>query len=558
MIKLTSTLAAIAMSLSSTSVYATSAMASGKNGWQVSKPLLTVGENINGYTPPGLLDGLGAMKWNSNTVRVFVNHEIKHDKGYAYTMQNGNNANFSMTGARISYFDIDKSTREIVDAGLAYEMIYDANQKLVANTKFLANDLAGFSRFCSGALVEAGTFNGHSENAASNMNYGLKDTIYFTGEELGGEDNPVGGAEWALDVKAGALWQVPAMGRGAWENIAIVDTGNHRQVAFIIADDTAPFEADGDGVNEAAPLYLYLGEKKQAGNFLERNGLIDGQLYVWVADSGETSPADFNASKSNKLSLLGRWLNIDNSQNLDKAREDGVEGYDEYGYPTQRNLWTQAKAKRAFGFSRPEDVAFNPDKPNQVVLASTGRQTYADGADAFGTIYIVDTDFSDLSAKLTIIYDGDADPSRQLRSPDNLDWADNGRILIQEDKAVEETLEGEVLFGDEAVNPNEAGIIVMDPKTGARLRVANINREVVLDASIENAAGAIDKDAGKAGEWESSGILDVSKLFGEKKGSLFLFNVQAHGIEKQPGKSRIQEDDLVEGGQMLFLQSPDK
>jgi hypothetical protein len=191
------------------------------------------------------------------------------------------------------------------------------------------------------------------------------------------------------------------------------------------------------------------------------------------------------------------------------------------------------------------------------------------GSDTFGTMYTIKTNFNDLSAKISIMYDGDADPSRQLRSPDNLDWADNNRILIQEDEAEEDTLSGdEVLFGAGAKNPNEAGIVVMDPKTGASLRVANIDRSVILDASLADPTQAFDLDDGAAGEWESSGIIDVSSLFSEKAGTLFLFDVQAHGIEDQSTKSingmgpnpnsRINDDDLVEGGQLLFLQAPEK
>jgi hypothetical protein len=63
----------------------------------------------------------------------------------------------------------------------------------------------------------------------------------------------------------------------------------------------------------------------------------------------------------------------------------------------------------------------------------------------------------------------------------------------------------------------------------------------------------------EAGEWESSGILDVSELFGEKRGTLFLFDVQAHGIEDQDdfnADSRITDGDLVEGGQLSFLMAP--
>ena len=115
----------------------------------------------------------------------------------------------------------------------------------------------------------------------------------------------------------------------------------------------------------------------------------------------------------------------------------GATGYDEWGYPTQRTLWTAAEAVGAFGFSRPEDVATNPVDGTEIVLASTGVDTYAvdsetgNGVDTFGTIYTVTLDFGDLenpTAALTILYDGDADGTRALRSPDNLDWADEGDI----------------------------------------------------------------------------------------------------------------------------------
>ncbi len=108
-----------------------------------------------------------------------------------------------------------------------------------------------------------------------------------------------------------------------------------------------------------------------------------------------------------------------------------------------------------------------------------------------------------------------------------------------------------------AANPNEAGIVRMD-KHGNRIqRIANIDRSVVRDPTTSGTP--VDQDAGNAGEWESSGILEVSRLFGEKKGTLFLFDVQAHGIEDQDdfnADSRITDGDLVEGGQLLFLTAP--
>ncbi len=514
-------------------------MVDGQDDWEANE-ILTIGETINGYTPVGILDGIGAYKLNHDTVRVLVNHEIPQDQGYAYDVNNGLGGTFQMTGARVSFFDIDKDTMEIVDGGLAYDTIYDANGNIASNTSFLSNNFKGFTRFCSSRLSEREQFG---------RGQGLKNRIYFTGEEDGGTFNPVGGAEWALDPEDSSIWHVPAMGRGAWENNAEICTGSKNTVAFILADDTSPFDADGDSVKEAAPLYLYIGEKDPQGDFLGQNGLRNGKLYVWVPKNPNIKdPSDFNTSGTQ----LGEWVEIDNSP-TGSPSEDGSTGYDEYGYPTQRTLWTRAEDAGAFQFSRPEDMSINPKRCNEVIQNSTGRSSDFGGADRVGTVYTINTNFKNLKATLTIIYDGDADPTQALRSPDNVDWAHDGFAYIQEDRAVDD------LFGAGAVNPNEAGIVKLNPKNGKVKRIANIDRSVVLDASIVPPTNADDLDAGVVGAWETSGILDVSRLFDINDDGIFLiFDVQAHGIRDQLAGSRINDSDLVEGGQLLFLKLHNK
>lgn len=61
--------------------------------------------------------------------------------------------------------------------------------------------------------------------------------------------------------------------------------------------------------------------------------------------------------------------------------------------------------------------------------------------------------------------------------------------------------------------------------------------------------GQTDPDGTDIGRWESSGIIDVSELFGEDPGELFLFDVQAHSLRD----GSIEEGNLVEGGQLAFL-----
>ena len=522
-------------------------------------PIFTVGEVIDDYTPPGILDGLGAYEYDSDTVRVLANHELLHFRGYTYELSG--NPGLELTGARVSYFDIDKDTLEVTDSGLAYDTIYDwegnaPTDKTFLGTPFYDSDADtwsgpdGLSRLCSSSYFEPGEFgNGR----------GLEDGIFFTGEEDGGDFNNVGGAEWALDAATNSLWQLPDLGRGAWENVTVLDTGNSNTVAILLMDDTSPFDVDGDGVKEAAPLYLYVGVKDPGGDFPAQNGLRGGKLHVWVARKGARSPEDFAGTGS----LAGDWVEIDNNRRADEADPTGETGYDLNGYPTQKTLWTRAEALGAFGFSRPEDVATNPNRGNEAVLASTGRSSDFNKADRVGTIYTIKTDFANKTARLKIIYDGDADPAQAIRSPDNLDWADDGMVYIQEDRAASG------LFGYAVTNANEAGVVKLDPATGKTTRIANINRSRIFDASLGDAdldpdpddvlyawETAVDVDSADVGAWESSGIVDVSGLFDSAPGTIFLLDVQAHGIEDQydfNSDSRIKDSDLVEGGQLLFL-----
>ena len=240
--------------------YAQDSMLEAMSPW-TAEPVFTVGQSIGGYTPPGIMDGIGAYDMGG-TVRLLVNHELEGAHGYPYEVYDYEGEPFQMTGARISYFDIDRDTLEVTGAGLAYHTIHTADGSIAGDASFLTSE-GGFNRFCSGTLHEGDEFG---------PGMGIGDATYFAGEEFG-----MGGM-WALNPETGHIWHVPDMGRGAWENVSQVCTGTTRTVAFILSDDTSPYDVDGDGVQEAAPLYLYVGTKNQYGDFLERNGLRGGSL----------------------------------------------------------------------------------------------------------------------------------------------------------------------------------------------------------------------------------------------------------------------------------------
>ncbi|MFB3070591.1 MAG: alkaline phosphatase PhoX, partial [Nitrospirales bacterium] len=534
-------------------------MLHGLGGWQVT-PVVTIGDSLPSrdshardgrYQPVGSMDGLGASVWDDRTVRVFVNHELRRQAGYPYRVRNET----LLTGSRVSYFDIDRTTRRVVNSGMAFDRVYDRQGLIVTRARQInqANELmSGLSSLCSAQLVKGG-------------HYGFVDTIFFTHEEVPDPiAHPHGGSLWALDVASKSLHAVPTAGRMAWENTTALNIGGDR-IALLIGDDTAPQSEDPQAFGRvatvdtppshivAAPLWLYIGRKNaslfeirqtlpptlsaQSNDFLNRNGLLVGALYYFVATNGITTIDDFHGTGAG---LSGKWMKI---VILDSAKADQP-GYDEWGYKDGFTLRREAKAGGAFQFSRPEDVSTHPLIGTRAVFSSTGHDEVF-RQDAWGTIYQVDLNFDAMTATLTILYDGDdagggqvRGPDFGLRNPDNLDWADDGFIYVQEDNAKMM----QPLFGSQS--GEEASIWRLDPQNGTIQRVAQMDRSVSLPNRMT------DSRPDMIGAWESSGIIDVTELFETQAGErLLLSTIQAHSVRD----GLITQAHLVEGGQLVFL-----
>ena len=510
----------------------------GHNGYSTTA-LLTVGEfvaNIDGgkdYQLTGLPDGMGAVELDDNTIRVFTNHEFSQSRGTAFSLANG--AEFP-SGARVSIFDIDKDTLEITRGGLGIaRVVVDGGIELdPGNIDQYISDYSIINRLCSATMA------GPAD--------GLRDFIFFTGEET------AGGREWALDAATRTLYEVPAMGNGAWESAIVVPTvGTPAEglTVVVLGDDST-----------GRPLYMYLGEQgSQDAGFLERNGLADGQLYALVTRTGANTNTEFAGT--------GRyvpcsWVALASNNPSEDITGDGrINRADDI--QNMRNLVAEAGAIGAFFFSRPEDASVNPvhrhPRQAQVVFASTGRVTNlgdidGDGVndminDPWGTSYVVTIDLGaiargdpgasggNLRAGLRVAYDANEPDNRDfgVRSPDNLDWADDGFIYIQEDPSIGS-------FGD--TSGIEASIWRLNPHNSRHARATRIgvmDRTAVPD-------GQFDTDPDELGEWESSGIVDISEFFdGAPGGSIFVFNVQAHSVRG----GNIGRDNLVQGGQILML-----
>ena len=133
--------------------------------------------------------------------------------GYAYSLANGT----ELTGARVSFFDIDPATLAVCGAGTSPSTRSTTEAATGSHVPGISTSAA--STACArAACMEVGEL-------------GFQDRVYLAGEESSG------GTEFALDVDRGELWAVPALGRAAFENVAPLDSGDGDTVALLIGDD---------------------------------------------------------------------------------------------------------------------------------------------------------------------------------------------------------------------------------------------------------------------------------------------------------------------------------
>ena len=512
--------------------------------------LLTAGEFTSGlnpgdsiYVPTGIFDGQGAYDNGDGTYTLLVNSELGSTSGYGYALPSVEGA---LTGARVSSLVIDKDVDNnasngyqsaVIAGGLAYESIYlDGSNAAIDQAADLG---AGFKRFCAANLVEANSFGGGK---------GFADRIYLVGEE---EFSADGGSFFALDVNGRAIHEVVGFGKGTWESATIIDTGSADTVAVLLFDDAK------------APLYMWVGTKSAAADasFLERNGLAanQGSLYTFVTTalpdglSDGPDSADLLAyTRANGINsaIGGSWVDL---ATLDP-------NYASLGAPALRQLAVNAGALQ---LSRIEDGEVNPLNSQQAVFVSTGTADFNKG-DLYGNVYTLDFRSSfgsngliggSAGSVLKVVYDGDllVDPTTGLRNPDNMTISADGFAYLQEDRANG----GGTDISAGNFGTQEASIwkLAIDPLTGNSIgdptRWAQIDRAAIPTAYGQTQPAYTNPDSNGVGNWESSGVIDVSALYGAAPGSYFLANVQAHSIKDgNIGGAGY----LVEGGQIDLIQ----
>ncbi len=408
--------------------------------------IVTTGDVVaGGYKMIGLPDGLGAFDNNNGTFTLLVSHEIS--AGLGVTRAHGSN------GAFVSKWVINKNDLSVVSAS---DLI--RNVKLWGPTGYTTynssnpSPLASFSRFCSSDLAPQSAF----FNAASGN--GTSERLFLNGEEAG--DNGRLFAHIASGVNSGTTYELPFLGKYSCENILACP---------VVADKTIVV-----GLDDSTPgqVYVYVGNKTNAGTEIDKAGLTNGKLYGVGVNGMVAEQSSFVTSPNTSFSLIDLGFIRDTN---------GVA------------LNTISNQRGVTTFLRPEDGAWDPSSPNDFYFATTNSFS---APSRLWRLRFQDISKPEQGGTITAVLDG----TEGQKMLDNLCIDNYGHILLQED------------VGNNAHN-------------GKFWQYTIANDELTLLAQHDTTRFIAGGSRYLTQDEESSGIIDVQNILGAGK---FIVTSQAH------------------------------
>jgi serralysin len=453
------------------------------------RAVLSVGDRVPETSDPakqyqmvGIPDGIGGFSNGDGTTTLFLNHE------FGNTVQSEPVIGGPLQrGAFVSRYILD-ADGDPITGERAYDSVF-VEDTFVGPAPEAGNSTRGFGRFCSGFLA--------------GPEVGFDRPIYFAAEESDGAatfDGKGGQTVAIFDNEAHAL---PEQGRFSKENTIVMPNTGNRTV--IVSLEDGPASPDSQ-------LWLYVGKKDQNkdATVLERNGLVDGSLFVFVAESAPNlAEPSFTGG-----TLSGNWVEIPGTENL-----------------TDVQLEAAADAAGAMGFIRIEDGAFSHKHKNEFYFVTTGSAT----GNELGRLYTLklNSDTTEPS-QLHLVYSADqvvASGGDIALSPDNLDVSDD-YLMIQEDG----TTQSRAVMANKGRDGSIWRFSFSNGSWEDRIDVASAVRVVELDPPGR------DGRAVGPGVWETSGIIDASGLLGI--GS-WIFDVQAHPPTTAPAPNTVEDGQLL-------------
>lgn len=315
---------------------------------------------------------------------------------------------------------------------------------------------------------------------------GTQSRLFLTGEESGAEGRAV--AVIATGSDAGSMYELPRLGNLSFENV-MANPYTGVKTVVMSTDDTTPGQ-----------VYMYVGTKQATGSTLDKAGLTNGSLYG--------VKADFRTEGATGTPLSGKFTMA--------ALQDATNR-------TGAELQTESGTAGVTEWLRPEDGAWDTINPNRFYFVTTASQTA---------------------------------PSR-LWSLDFVDATDPSKGGTY--KALLDGTEGQVMLDNMTVSPDGTLILQEDPggfAAAAKIWHYDPSTDKLTEIARHDSARFGDSVGGSVtlptapftNDDETSGVIDVTDMFGSATTKAFLVVSQAHGAF-----TGANATEVVEGGQLMLM-----
>lgn len=340
--------------------------------------ILSSGDAVGTYKMAGTPDGAGAYDNGDGTFTLVLNHEFGNSAGAVRA--------HGSTGAFVSKWIINKSDLSVVSGADLIKTVYLWNG--TTYVKYDATNpstLAAFNRFCSADLPAVSAF----YNAATGL--GTQERIFMNGEESGSEGRAF--AHIVTGANAGTTYELPYLGKFSWENSVANPMASNKTIV-VGTDDATPGQ-----------VYVYVGNKTNTGNDVQKAGLIGGKLYG-VAVNGLITESSSSIPAPNTSFSLTDLGNIQNA--------------------TGAYINSLSNSLGITNFLRPEDGLWDPKNPSDFYFVTTNAFT---SPSRMWRLRFRDITNPELGGTITAVLDG----TEGQKMMDNVGMDNFGNILVQED-----------------------------------------------------------------------------------------------------------------------------
>lgn len=401
-------------------------------------------------------------------------------------------------GAFVSKWVIDKDSLKVMSGQDLMKQIYlwdTATQKSETTPSTYA-----FTRFCSGDLPDVTAFYNPSTGR------GTRTRIYMHGEEGGTTGYQLGSVvtgpdagktyilgKFNLSTNGSGLTAI-----GAWENALASPYPQDKTIVIANSDG-------GTGIQTNA-VAVYVGTKGASGSEVDKAGLTNGTL-SFVNVAGNPAEIVDTTTRATRITSGTRFT---------------------------------LSSTTSTTFSRPEDGAWSRSNPNQYYFVTTDQLDQAtegvgaqNGRTRLWRLTFDDIKRPEKGGKIDLLINARIVDGERVNMFDNITVnAASGLITILED------------VGGAAHNGK---VWQYNPKTGDLIKVAQHDVSRFGDIGIA-ATTPFNQDE------ETSGIIDMSKILGA--GSYLLVDQSHYLINAANPRGFTDPDDLVEGGQLLYMRLP--